>query len=542
MLGRGDAGGAVTALRRAAELSPALPDKGRRLLAAAVVSAEMTGELTATSALLADAGRADPGLDRSLRAALVRSHLLLAADGQVGRAHRLLVDAIEVHGTPDAGDEAMIAALHSLRAVCWSGGHRQLWAPFTAAVSRLSPGTPPELAVPAPGADGPPGTAGAALERVAAATRTLRQQLDPQAIVRVGVACMYVDRLGECRDALQRVADDGRNGGAPGPAITALVSSCVDDWLTGQWDDARRVAGEAIELAREHGYSRWAVVPACYVQALVDAARGDADRARTAVDEMAAWAAPRGIGVARQFADHVRTLCALGSGDFATAFRHAAALGAPGPLTAAGPHALWMLADQVECAARTGHRAEAAARVAAMEAADLAVLSPRLALVTAGSAAVTAVGQRAADLFEAALAVPGADRWPFDLARVHLAYGEHLRRTHARPGAGGQLRTALQIFERLGARPWAVRACASGRLPARDPDGLRARRPGSAELTAHELRIATLAASGLTNKQIAARSHVSHRTVGAHLYRIFPKLGITSRAALRDALSTATRN
>ena len=45
-----------------------------------------------------------------------------------------------------------------------------------------------------------------------------------------------------------------------------------------------------------------------------------------------------------------------------------------------------------------------------------------------------------------------------------------------------------------------------------------------------------LAATGLSNKQIGNRLYLSHRTVGAHLYRVFPKLGITSRAALRDAL------
>jgi DNA-binding NarL/FixJ family response regulator len=52
-----------------------------------------------------------------------------------------------------------------------------------------------------------------------------------------------------------------------------------------------------------------------------------------------------------------------------------------------------------------------------------------------------------------------------------------------------------------------------------------------------ELQVAELAAAGLSNKEIAGRLHMSHRTVGAHLYRVFPKLGIGSRAALRDALS-----
>ena len=57
-----------------------------------------------------------------------------------------------------------------------------------------------------------------------------------------------------------------------------------------------------------------------------------------------------------------------------------------------------------------------------------------------------------------------------------------------------------------------------------------------AEPTWQERRIADLAAGGLTNKEIGQRMHLSPRTVSSHLYRVFPKLGITSRAALRDAL------
>jgi DNA-binding CsgD family transcriptional regulator len=59
---------------------------------------------------------------------------------------------------------------------------------------------------------------------------------------------------------------------------------------------------------------------------------------------------------------------------------------------------------------------------------------------------------------------------------------------------------------------------------------------GVVALTPQELEIARLAASGMTNKQIAERLFLSPRTVSGHLYQIFPKLGITKRAALRDAL------
>ena len=68
---------------------------------------------------------------------------------------------------------------------------------------------------------------------------------------------------------------------------------------------------------------------------------------------------------------------------------------------------------------------------------------------------------------------------------------------------------------------------------------MRWRRPS---LTPQEREVAQLAATGMTNREIAARLYVSPRTVSAHLYRIFPKLGITSRAALRDALDSTPSN
>ena len=55
-----------------------------------------------------------------------------------------------------------------------------------------------------------------------------------------------------------------------------------------------------------------------------------------------------------------------------------------------------------------------------------------------------------------------------------------------------------------------------------------------------KLQIARLAAEGLSNPEIGERLYLSHRTVGSHLYRLFPKLGITSRAQLRDTLGPAS--
>jgi len=59
------------------------------------------------------------------------------------------------------------------------------------------------------------------------------------------------------------------------------------------------------------------------------------------------------------------------------------------------------------------------------------------------------------------------------------------------------------------------------------------------ELTPQELQIAQMAASGLSNREIGQQLYLSHRTINAHLYHIFPNLRITSRGQLRDALDTA---
>jgi DNA-binding NarL/FixJ family response regulator len=88
-------------------------------------------------------------------------------------------------------------------------------------------------------------------------------------------------------------------------------------------------------------------------------------------------------------------------------------------------------------------------------------------------------------------------------------------------------------FAELGAMPWAERARAELRatgetrspLPAVDADPL-------AELTPQELQVVRLAASGLSNRDIGARLFLSPRTVGYHLYKAFPKLGVASRAQL----------
>jgi DNA-binding CsgD family transcriptional regulator len=130
--------------------------------------------------------------------------------------------------------------------------------------------------------------------------------------------------------------------------------------------------------------------------------------------------------------------------------------------------------------------------------------------------------------FTAALTLEGR---PFEQARTELLYGEWLRRTRRKADARTHLRSALETFERLGAAPWAGRARAE--LSATGSTTPAAPAPGLlAGLTPQELQIVRLAAQGLSNRDIAAQLFLSPRTVGYHLYKAYPKLGVASRGEL----------
>ena len=123
-----------------------------------------------------------------------------------------------------------------------------------------------------------------------------------------------------------------------------------------------------------------------------------------------------------------------------------------------------------------------------------------------------------------------------ETARTHLAYGQWLRRQRRITEARTHLSSALAAFDAAGAAPFADRAAAELRAAGvATPAGTPRQDPASS-LTSQELQIAQLAAAGLTNREIADRIYVSHRTVAAHLYKMFPKLGITNRNQLHTVL------
>jgi DNA-binding CsgD family transcriptional regulator len=244
------------------------------------------------------------------------------------------------------------------------------------------------------------------------------------------------------------------------------------------------------------------------------------------------------MGVTEAYARSAGNLAAMGQGDFDEALVQVARI-APAGAPSAGIPGRWVVLDLVEAAVRSGHIDQARAHVAAAQQAGLDRIGPRIALMITGAAALTADDHEAGALFEAALAIPDAVRWPWEHARIQFAYGQWLRRTHDTTSARVQLRAALETFDRIGAEGFAQRVRqelrAAGVAYVVQPDLPAVR------LTAQERQIADLAAGGLTNKQIAERLFLSHRTVGSHLHRLYPKLGVASRTALRAALEALAR-
>jgi DNA-binding CsgD family transcriptional regulator/DNA polymerase III delta prime subunit len=528
LLSAGNGSRATAAMIRSAELSASRSDRARRVARAAYLGSLVTGDLHASPRMLADA---EPGAtnDPSLEAVTAVAYQLLNAEGDASTAHRLLLAALEARQGPlEAEDGTAMEVLLTLVFVGFYAGREQLWQDIRRQLARVTPQLPEPLAL-FDGAFADPARAGQpALRRLEVALDGLRFTADPLRITRTAAAGAYLDRLHLARDALQRVVEDAGRGEAVAREIEARFLLANDDYFSGRWDDLIQVTDEGLRLCDELGYSLTAA-PGRFLRAMVDASRGQSAAAESAADQLLLWAAPRRLYTLAAYASHVRCVLALADSKFETAYRHAASVTTPGVVQPFLPHAVWITFDLVEAASRSGRQDEAVAHVRAIDEAGLRDLSPRIQLLaTACGAMVDEVGWR--EQFERALATPGSERWTFDRARVHLVYGEQLHRARSATQARSHLSSAVRLFEELGARPWRARAAGA----------LRAAGGGPAQtelLTPQEAAVARLAATGLTNKEIAAQLYLSPRTVSTHLSRVFPKLDISSRAALRDALA-----
>lgn len=531
-LDRGDGVRAVSVLLRAAELSSRPAERAERLAAAAFVGANVTGALAGARALLERARAADPDVTGTLQASAAAAAELLNSDGDIDTAHRVLVASLDQATSDTAEPAAVASAVHTLMLVCTFGGRRELWEAFDSAVDRFSAVLPAPLRVAAVTFADPLRSTPALLAELDDLVEDLDGDANHQRVLQVGIAGNYVDRFPQ--RALQRVVDDARSGGVLALGAQALVLLAVQAFFEGRWGDAATLSDEAVGVCEENGYELllWG---ALNPRMLLAAARADTaylDRTR---GRMRSWALPRRAFAVRTFTANVDGLAALTDGRHQDAYDAYTSIAAPGSFPPHEQVTSWTVVDVVEAAVRSGHVDEARAHVAEAFAQGLPGVSDRLRLACAGAAALVADDGTYDEAFHAVLGDEASARWPFHLARLELAYGERLRRDRQMRRARSQLERAVDRFSDLGAEPWAERARAALRATGRTR---RHRDDGDdAAPTPQELEVARLAASGLSNREIGERLFLSPRTVGAHLYRVFPKLGVTARAGLRDALT-----
>jgi DNA-binding CsgD family transcriptional regulator len=351
--------------------------------------------------------------------------------------------------------------------------------------------------------------------------------LDIDQLVTTSATCyLALRRTAEARSLLTRAVETSRQANAAGLLAVQLPWMALLEWLDGDWTSALALAHEAVELASQTGWL--------------------AQRPNS-LSTLAKIEAGFGMASCREHAAHAVAAARSGGHVGPTAYALAAvgllALGLDQPHDAvealkdawdvasrAAPNLqLQILPDLVEAYARAGRRDQATEKLTRLD--DLTARTERLSARAAAAHCHGLLERRDfTEWFEQALRWHAGGTPPFDRARTHLAYGARLRRGRNRAGARVQLQSALELFERLGAAPWAERTRAElvssgGSAPAHG-DIIERR------LTPQELRVSLAIQRGLTNADAAATLFLSVKTVEYHLSNIYHKLGINSRTQL----------
>jgi DNA-binding CsgD family transcriptional regulator len=352
----------------------------------------------------------------------------------------------------------------------------------------------------------------------------LAQQLDePRQVLWMAAGGILLgDRSGALR-TLDRAITLARERSAAGLLAHALGLRANLALWDGRLPDAVADADEAARLAEDIGAENTRALPLASL-AWLTGLRGDERECHRLADEVLELAIDRGLALPAASATWALAQLDLALGRWEEALVRLLALEEIRPGFGHPMLAVITGWDRVEAAVRV-ERLDVAERSIERFAAWAAAASPPWAApVLADCRALVAVPEAAEGHFETALGSI-ADARPLDRARVHLHYGEHLRRRRRRIDARGHLRIAVESFERLGAGPWADRARRELRATGETASPL-------AELTPQELQVARLVSEGATDKAVAAQLFVSPKTVEYHLRKVFAKLGIASRSEL----------
>jgi DNA-binding CsgD family transcriptional regulator len=194
------------------------------------------------------------------------------------------------------------------------------------------------------------------------------------------------------------------------------------------------------------------------------------------------------------------------------------------------PGILWWAGDYIDAAWRCQRVGDAATVLRELEVQASATGRAWAQAVAARGRGVLAGAATFVDEFEDALAWHERLDAPFELARTKFDYAERLAEHGHRDAAALQLNEATELFERVGAQPWAARAAALAGGAAEPPVAMRS------VLTERELEVATVVGRGASNQEAAEKLFLSVKTIDFHLRNAYRKLGLQSRTQLAVAL------
>jgi DNA-binding CsgD family transcriptional regulator len=362
---------------------------------------------------------------------------------------------------------------------------------------------------------------------------------DPEQLFDVGVAASSVGAWNLALPFLGAAASAARAQGRLSLLAHTLVFEAWADVHRGAVRHAITSSAEGARIAEEVRALRY-MIAARLAQAVAGAEHGEDETSERLIAEAEALLIPLGAHPMLALTAFARGRLALARERFGEAYEHLVRIFDPAGVAFHPFVRGWAIADLSDAAVRGDGDLDAVrGYLAEWEQVAAETRAPHLQVQVAYAAAILATDAVAERHFRAAIATAQAE-WPFYVARAQLAYGAWLRRRRRMTQSRAPLREAAETFQALGLLRYAERARRELRASG---ETVRRRDPGAwAQLSPQELQIAQLAAEGLSNREIGEQLYLSHRTVESHLYRLFPKLGVTSRAQLRDALNHASNS
>jgi DNA-binding CsgD family transcriptional regulator len=516
----------LAAMERAADLTLDTDCRQRRLLRAAELALDL-GHPERAGWLVSEIDASSWGpLDRT-RMRLLRNFVDAGRITDPSTVDSLLEASIQA-GLENETDLALrllqAAALHSW----WLDLGPEVGGRIVAATERVAPGGQSPKAISILAIADPEGS-GRALARVASQIHST--SCDAETTCALGSALHISGAFDRSAIFLSEAIKLLRQHGSRWLLPRALSQLAWNNVFAGHWKLASTEAQEALTLAQEMRQPLWEA-SAQTVQALNAAVRGDYEAADALLIEAEGIALPIGARAVLADIQLARAIMALGDGRFEEAFQHLQRTFDPHDPSHHRIRSFWRIGELAEAAAYAGRGDEVQAHLVSCEELAERAWSPRLNVGLSYARPLLAADHSAEMKFRMSLA-EDLSSWPLYRARLLLQYGTWLRRRRKIAEARMPLRAARDSLSALGAVPWAERA----RQELRASRETQHNHPGAwAELTQQELQIAHMAAEGLSNREIAQRLYISPRTVGCHLYRIFPKLRISTRAHLNAAL------